>query len=508
MRYRLSQIEATDLSDLWFSSDENSPYPVRVGDYILLEQIACGGMAEVHRAFSLKPTRDMPTQVALKCLRSDLVDEEKLGMIVDEARIAGELRHENIARVFDSGRMGESYFIAMEYINGVNLHSMASHLRKANLLLPLPHALHIASLVARALHAAHTQRDPVGRPMQIVHRDVSPQNVVISFDGKVKLIDFGVAKACDRITCTRVGVLKGKLAYMSPEQILGEAVDFRSDIFSLGLTLFLVLTGRLPYGRLSDLKVLKTLSLGEMQRVRSVNPRLPQAVDDIVSKCLAQDPSDRFADAQELEVALRSAIAELRPRYNNASLASYMTAAFNDLRTVPKAAQPTPTFGSVDLNNLVASTLPAKRDPGIARLGLADTLPDVNQLCQETPVVYSPPEEALLEAETEVREFEEYPFDEAEAFSDAATEVYEPDMWQRDDAMPLSDVGTEVLKLDVVTEVEIDSTPTDLTDQFVSAIYQPPQMVPYRSPRNVAGLTFAATAVAFLILMLVASLML
>ncbi len=500
MRYRLGPAEATDLSDLWYSSDDGSPYPVRLGDYILLERIACGGMAEVHRAFSLKPTGDMPTHVALKVLRSELVDEEKLGMIVDEARIAGELRHENIARVFDSGRLGESYFIAMEYIDGVNLHSMVSQLRRNNRLLPLPHALHIASLVARALHAAHRQHDRFGRPMEIVHRDVSPQNVVISYTGEVKLIDFGVAKACDRITRTRVGVLKGKLAYMSPEQILAEPVDYRSDIFSLGLTLFLLLSGRLPYGRLSDLKVLKTLSLGEMQKVRSSNPRVPQAVEDIVSKCLAQDPNDRFADAQELEVALRGAITELQPRYNNASLASYMRAAFEKGGSAPKGTRQTPTFGGVDLNNIVASTLP---DGRVTQVELPDIVTGANQLCQDTPVVYSPPEAAFADAATEIYELDGHEIDACDDFSDAVTEVYELDAYHLESSEDFGGAATDLHQLEVVTEPEIELEPIDLASLQGNIVHQS-SVAPFGNPAYVTLFAFAVTGIAFLTVALVA----
>ncbi len=327
--------------------------PVRFGNYILEARIAQGGMAEVYRAFVIDRRGRLPDRVAIKCVRPEMMDDaDAIRMMIDEARIAGSLIHDNITRIYDYGRVGETFFIVLEYVAGIDLANIIHRLRGENRLLPTAHVLHIGRLVARALHSVHSKRDDRGLPMKIVHRDVSPQNVMVGFDGSVKLIDFGVATARRRLTCTAVGFLKGKLAYMSPEPANGAPVDSRSDIYSLGVTLFIALTGLHPYRGMTDSELYQKILEDEMPRVRQHNYRVPACIDQIVARCLARDPKKRFRTARQLELALAAVLGDLRVIYRPHSLISYMSAAFADSPRrenadgfeVGEVDTPTPTY--------------------------------------------------------------------------------------------------------------------------------------------------------------------
>lgn len=323
--------------------------PAKYGDYVLLQRIARGGMADVFRAQPLNSPNASAPIVALKCIRPDLADDkEMLEMMVDEARIATQLAHQNIASVFDSGKVGESFYIAMEYVHGIDLATVLVQLRRRKLLLPMPHSVQVMSLVCGALHAAHTQVDERGLPLMIVHRDVSPHNILIGFDGVVKLIDFGVARATRRTTKTAVGVIKGKLTYMAPEQALGKPVDGRADLFSVGVTLYRICTGCLPYDGTTDLEIFRQLTSQDFNPARSVNPRIPKGLESVISKCLARSREDRFATARDAQLALEMVLQKYFPDYNPASLRSYMTTAFGGLIQRESTAPNTP--------------IPAKRD--------------------------------------------------------------------------------------------------------------------------------------------------
>lgn len=316
--------------------------PAKYGDYILLQRIARGGMADVFRARSLAPGTAGKGDVAVKCIRPELAeDASMIEMMVDEARIAGSLDHRNIASVYDSGRVGESFFIAMEFVHGIDLATIVKHLQRKNLLIPMPHAMRIMSDVCGALYAAHSQKDADGRPLHIVHRDVSPHNILIGFHGDVKLIDFGVARASRRTTKTAVGMIKGKLTYMAPEQAMGRPIDGRADIFSIGVSLFRILTGSLPFNGRSDLDVFRALTTQDAPLARSVNPRIPRAVEQLIVRCLKRNPAERFSSAADVRAALIAIISQEWGNYNPASLANYMRTAFGRLMK-PKASPPPP----------------------------------------------------------------------------------------------------------------------------------------------------------------------
>ena len=217
--------------------------PIKFGNYLLLERIAVGGMAEVFvaKAFGVEGFERL---LAIKKIVPTMgEDAEFIHMFVDEARIAVQLSHANIVQVLELGKHDENLYIAMEYISGRDLRQLIERFRKREQSVPVPQACLIVAEVCEALDYAHRKRDAQGRPLGIVHRDVSPQNVLVSFEGEVKLIDFGIAKAESRLQKTQSGILKGKFSYMSPEQVKGQPIDGRSDVFACGILLWELVCG-------------------------------------------------------------------------------------------------------------------------------------------------------------------------------------------------------------------------------------------------------------------------
>ena len=213
-------------------------HPTKFGKYLLLERIAVGGMAEVFvaKAFGVEGFERL---LAIKKILPTMgEDAEFIRMFVDEARIAVQLAHANIVQVLELGKHEERLYIAMEYVSGRDLRQLMERFRKRQEAMPLPQVCLIVAEVCEALDHAHRKRDAQGRPLGIVHRDVSPQNVLVSFEGEVKLIDFGIAKAESRLQKTQSGILKGKFSYMSPEQVKGQPIDGRSDVLACGVLLW------------------------------------------------------------------------------------------------------------------------------------------------------------------------------------------------------------------------------------------------------------------------------
>ena len=219
----------------------------QVGRYFLLDRIAVGGMAEIYRALTFD-SQGHNHIVAIKRVLSNLADDDDfLQMMVDEAKITILLNHANIARVYEFVRVGDDYFIAMEFVDGRDVRAILERLREDDAWCPPEHAAYILMCTLTALHATHDARDGAGASMEIVHRDVSPSNVLVGYDARVKLCDFGIAKAKLSRIQTRHGVIKGKVKYMSPEQAMGRKVDPRSDIFSAGAVLYELLTRQPPF---------------------------------------------------------------------------------------------------------------------------------------------------------------------------------------------------------------------------------------------------------------------
>jgi len=271
------------------------------GQYIIEERIASGGMADVYKA-RMMGMEGFQKTVAIKRILSNLTDnEEFVRMFIDEAKLAAQLNHNNIIHIYDLGKVDRSHYIAMEFIEGRDLRSILSECNDRGLVMPVKLALHITNLLASALDYAHKKRDFEDRDLGLVHRDVSPSNVLISNDGDVKLCDFGIAKAASKATETRGGALKGKLQYMSPEQAWGKDIDHRSDIFSLGLVLYEMLTSVKVFSGHSELSVLEQVRDPVITAPSSKNSTIDQEVDQIIFLALNPDREQRYQSADELQ---------------------------------------------------------------------------------------------------------------------------------------------------------------------------------------------------------------
>ncbi len=283
--------------------------PQNFGRYTLTQRLGVGGMAEVYRATTPRPG-DVELEVCLKrILPHCSADPEFVRMFVDEARVASRLRHANIVQILDFDEVDGDYFIAMELVEGKDLRGLLGELHRRGELLGEARAIEISIGLARALAYAHSRHDK-GQPLQIVHRDVSPHNLLLSFSGEVKLSDFGIARAASRLTHTATGMVKGKVAYMAPEQAAAGPIDARIDQFAAGLVLHEMLTGVRAYAGDSQNEILQ-------RAARAQVPALPDSVTPslraIVSRATALDPQDRFADMATMEQQLLLVRSELQP---------------------------------------------------------------------------------------------------------------------------------------------------------------------------------------------------
>jgi serine/threonine-protein kinase len=270
------------------------------GRYKLLCRFATGGMANVYLA-RFEGSVGFEKLVAIKRIHEHLSDnEEFIQMFVDEARLCARISHPNVAQVIELGTVGSSHFIAMEYVEGESLSALLRRTRP-----PLTHCARIVASAAAGLHAAHQLKDPQGRPLNVVHRDVSPQNILISYDGAVKLVDFGVARARTNLHTTTAGQVKGKFAYMAPEQISTDPhVDRRTDVFALGVVLYEITTAHRLFKGQNDAATVAKVQKLEIPFPSLVLPDYPPALENIVMKALERNPDDRFQTADELEDAL------------------------------------------------------------------------------------------------------------------------------------------------------------------------------------------------------------
>ncbi len=304
--------------------------PIPFGKYLLLERVNVGGMAEVFKAKAFG-VEGFERLVAVKrILPSIAEDQEFITMFIDEAKIAVQLTHANIAQIFDLGKVGESFFIAMEYVHGKDLRAIFDRARKRGETVPVPMACYLAMKVNEGLDYAHNKKDPSGRELNLVHRDVSPQNLLLSYDGEVKLIDFGIAKAAGKAGKTQAGILKGKFGYMSPEQVRGLPLDRRSDIFAIGIVLYELLTGERLFVGESDFSTLEKVRNVEIMPPSTYNRRIPEELEQIVLKALAKDVDDRYQTAMDLHDDLQSFMYTSGNFFSRKDLSAYMRKAFGE----------------------------------------------------------------------------------------------------------------------------------------------------------------------------------
>ncbi|MCK6510419.1 serine/threonine protein kinase, partial [Myxococcota bacterium] len=272
----------------------------QVGKYLLLKKLATGGMAEIHLAEQSGPGGFKKQLVIKRILPHLLGDEKFLQMFQDEARVAAVMNHPNIVQIFELGQHDDNYFIAMEYVNGFNLRSVIQTCSENGLWLAPEYIAKIASQICEGLEYAHSFCDSDGHHLNLIHRDVSPQNIILSFQGIIKIVDFGIAKA-QSTQETQAGTIKGKLAYMSPEQVKGLVLDRRSDIFSLGIVMYELATYNRPFHGKSDIDMLRAILNAGPVPIQQYRPDFPEEFSAIVNRALAKNRDERYQSARELQ---------------------------------------------------------------------------------------------------------------------------------------------------------------------------------------------------------------
>ncbi len=294
----------------------------------MLDRINIGGMAEVWRG-KMFGAGGFERLVAIKRILPNIAeDDEFISMFIDEAKISVQLTHANIAQIYELGQINSSYFISMEYIPGKDMRAIFDRCRKKGEPAPVPLVAYCVSKMCEGLDYAHRKKDGMGREMNIVHRDISPQNVLISYEGEVKVIDFGIAKAAGKATKTQAGILKGKFGYMSPEQIRGLPLDRRSDVFAIGVCLYEMLTGERLFVGDSDFSVLEKVRKAEVAPPSTYNRRIPDALEKIVLKALARDVDERYQYANELGDDLQRFLLTSDSIFGRKDLMQYMKSTF------------------------------------------------------------------------------------------------------------------------------------------------------------------------------------
>ncbi|MDB4972778.1 MAG: serine/threonine protein kinase [Myxococcaceae bacterium] len=303
----------------------------RYGRFEILGRIGRGGMAEILLARERSLTGGSRHLVIKRVLPEVRDFDEMMHMFLDEARVVMDLSHPNLCQIYEVGEQDGAWFIAMEWVNGVTLHQLSRRAFEPSAQLELDYGViaRVISQCAEALHYAHTARDAEGQLINLVHRDVSPHNVMVAYDGRVKLLDFGIAKSNATTHRTEAGVVKGKICYMAPEQWLSQPLDARTDVFALGATLFEALCGRVAFKRDNQLEVMKACLAGDVPKLEQLCPRVPPALIAIVERALATKPEQRFQSAREMSEALELFSASQPVPVSAARISEYTRRAFH-----------------------------------------------------------------------------------------------------------------------------------------------------------------------------------
>ncbi|MBI5042841.1 MAG: serine/threonine protein kinase [Nitrospirae bacterium] len=334
------------------------------GKYYLTEKIATGGMAELYRAKRVGVAGFEKLLVIKKILPHLSLHEEFVSMFINEAKIAAQLTHTNIVQIFDLGKIEDSYYIAMEYVWGKDLKAVLKKGKEKKLPVSMEHALQIISKACSALDYAHKKKDLKGSELNLIHRDVSPQNILVSYDGDVKLVDFGIAKAASKTSDTRTGVLKGKIAYMSPEQAWGRSIDRRSDIFSLGIVLYELLTGEMLFKGDTDLNTLEKVREAKIIPPAKLNKDIPKEIEDILLKALAKEPQERYQYASEMQNDLETYIHANKTMPGTLNLQNYVQTLFKEeMEAEAKALEEEDTVVSAHLEKTMAAPIGGEKKP-------------------------------------------------------------------------------------------------------------------------------------------------
>ncbi len=347
--------------------------PVPFGQYTLIDRLAVGGMAEVFLAHQSGPD-GFEKPVVIKRIRPHLSQQSAfVRMFLNEARLAAQLNHPNIVQIHDLGKVGDSYFIGMEYLFGRDMRRVVPKAESLGIPFPMVYALKIASSVCEGLHYAHQKVDLYGAPLNIVHRDVTPENIFVCFDGTVKVLDFGIAKAANRAEHTRAGELRGKLSYLSPEQCLGKPLDHRSDVFSLGVVLYEWLTGFKLFTGESDVAVMRGIVEGKVYAPSYFRADIPESVEAILMKALERDRDKRYPTAWHFQQDLDRFLNAYEFTPTSLHLSNFLKQLFLDeleeehlrLRPTPAVLMPTPPLGGAMLE--MEESAPPVEEPSSER---------------------------------------------------------------------------------------------------------------------------------------------
>ncbi len=298
------------------------------GKYDLLAHLATGGMADIFLA-KIRGESGFEKLVVVKRLLDKLaLDPEYVEMFLDEARINARLSHTNVVQVLELGKVDGRYFMAMEYVSGLSVAQIGKLTTQRLGAVPQEVAAGVVAQACAGLHYAHEKRLPDGTPLGVIHRDISPQNLILTVEGVVKVVDFGIAKAEGRATQTRAGIIKGKFAYMAPEQCVGDPIDRRADVFALGIVLFELCTSRRLFKRENTYRTYEAITNCDVPDPRSVNPAVPPEVQAVIMKALAKSPKERYQTAEEMQEALERAMQRARLRGSSTALSAFLEKVF------------------------------------------------------------------------------------------------------------------------------------------------------------------------------------
>jgi len=354
----------------------NSKYE-RFGKYLILDHLVDGGMAKICRASYLGEQANKI--VAIKMVQAQYSKNPSyVQMFEDELNVTFGLLHPNIAQVYDYGMVDEQLYSAMEYVDGGNLKQFLDRLKEKKFVFPVEISTFIISQVSQALHYAHTYQDKLtGKPFNIIHRDISPHNIMLTYDGSVKLIDFGIAKADSNSEATQAGTIKGKLSYLAPEYLEGLELDHRYDQFAVGITLWEMLCSRKLFTAKNDLAVLKQIQACKVPKPSSINPNVPPELDEIVLKSLSKDRNNRFENMDKLNRALVRFLYSNYPEFNNTDLSYFANELFKEEIAADK--KKFVEFGKIDLKPYIEDL--NRSDNGEARV--SETYSDGSFISEE-----------------------------------------------------------------------------------------------------------------------------
>lgn len=461
----------------------------KLDDLLLLERLAAGGMAEVYRAIQ-QGYGGFEKVVAVKRILPHFAsDEEFKNMFVMEANLSGLLQHPNIVQIFSNGESQGYLYLVMEFVDGKNVRQLLSRSEKQKRRIPIEYSCYIIAEAAKGLDYAHSFVDEkTGQEMEIVHRDMSPQNIMLSYDGAVKIVDFGIAKAAARSEHTRAGVLKGKFGYMSPEQAQGMPVDRRTDIFALGIIFFELLTQRRLFSHDDDMRTLQLIRECNVPRPSKYNPSISPVLDRIVRKALAKNRSDRYATAGELYADLQRFLNQKYPQFLPMEFSKFLKEkVFNeDIETEKKkrellAAEAPAKLGVPGMGRKNAEALKKKedRDKEATQVDFENEVSRITQASEIRDIgVLSKPEDGVsIENEQEVAlaveaDFSEKPKPKASAIrrelvnsvqEQSSIEVSEVDRpsSELDPPGDLASEKTRITKSEIAADSELKSSDSD-----------------------------------------------